>query len=55
LKGRRLAGLLFEHFLSAFIAHSQNKSGGTANRKEHHRSAFVVGAGNTHTQEKFDD
>jgi hypothetical protein len=30
----------------AFIAHSQNKAGGTADIAEHRASPFVVGAGN---------
>jgi hypothetical protein len=32
-----------------FTAHSQNKSGGTGDIREHHRSVFVVGAGNANT------
>jgi Protein of unknown function (DUF1236) len=33
----------------AFIAHSQNKTGGTADIAEHRLSPFVVGAGNANT------
>jgi hypothetical protein len=29
-----------------FIAHSQNKTGGTADGQEHQATPFVVGAGN---------
>jgi hypothetical protein len=32
-----------------FIAHSQNKSGGTGVIEEHRQSPFVVGAGNADT------
>jgi hypothetical protein len=41
----------FEQFASAkpFIAHSQNKVGGTADIAEHRASPFVVGAGNADT------
>jgi hypothetical protein len=34
---------------ATFIAHSQNKPGGTAEIGEHRTSAFVVGAGNANT------
>jgi hypothetical protein len=34
---------------NAFIAHSQNKAGGTAGIAEHRASPFVVGAGNANT------
>jgi hypothetical protein len=33
----------------AFIGHSQNKTGGTADVEEHRASPFVVGAGNANT------
>jgi hypothetical protein len=33
----------------AFIAHSENKTDGTADIPEHRASPFVVGAGNTNT------
>jgi hypothetical protein len=33
----------------AFIAHSENKTDGTADIAEHRASPFVVGAGNTNT------
>jgi hypothetical protein len=40
----------------AFIAHSQNKVGGTGNAREHRAIRFVVGAGNADTcEEIFDD
>jgi hypothetical protein len=32
-----------------FIAHAQNKAGGTEDIVEHRRFAFVVGAGNANT------
>jgi len=38
-----------------FIEHSENKSDGTANSREHHASPFVVGAGNATREEIFDD
>jgi hypothetical protein len=38
----------YEH-LKRFITHSENKSGGTANRGEHLASRFVVGPGNANT------
>jgi hypothetical protein len=46
-----LPAFLLERILrrSAFIAHSQNKPGGTTDIGEHRASPVVVGAGNTNT------
>jgi hypothetical protein len=53
---RSTAGFFCAVFDSeAFIAHSQNKPGGTADIAEHRPSAFVVGAGNETCEEIFHD
>src|SRR5665213_3865865 len=41
-------------YSDAFIAHSENKAGGTANIAEHRASPLVVGVGNAN-EEIFDD
>jgi Protein of unknown function (DUF1236) len=47
--------ILFEQIFAAklFIAHSQNKPGGTADIAEHHASPFVVGVGNANTPRRY--